>query len=807
MSAAARLQRKNTAATKTTITVALAGNPNSGKTTIFNNLTGALQHVGNYPGVTVEKKEGWCRHDGIEIKVVDLPGTYSLTAHSIEEIVARDFVIHRKPDVVVDILDASNLERNLYLATQLIELGVPLVLALNMSDVAEVRGVAIDTEKLSELLGAPAVPTVGHKRKGMEALLAAIMEVAGRGRKDDGRTHVDYGGELEEEVARIQSVIEREAPDAPDFNARWLAVKLLEEDADIRKKVVSSDVLAAVEKSARHIETIFGDRPPTIVAEHRYGFINGVCREAVRSTMETRLTLSDRIDSVMTHRALGLPIFLGLMFLLFQLTFTIGDPLMSGIERAFGWLAGTVGSWWPQGSQSALRSLLVDGIIGGVGGVLVFLPNIMLLFLAIAFLEDSGYMPRAAFVMDRFMHKIGLHGKSFVPMLIGFGCTVPAIMATRTLDNRRDRLTTMMILPLVSCGARLPIYALIIPAFFPHAWQAPMLWIIYVIGISLAVLAAKLLRSTVLKGQSVPLVMELPPYRIPTVRSVLIHMWNRTREYVKKAGTVILGVAILMWFMTSYPKKTQFEQDYDGQVVQAQRLRQAKESALKSDLGIGAEAAFPQEFLTVAADVEGARAIYEEALAERDAEDSSAQLVLESAHESRLAKMKADHPEMYVASVRYLDEIKAPFEGTLEEIENARAGEVLAYTAAGRMGRGLECVLSPLGFDWKIGTALVGAFAAKEVFVAQLGIVYSVGAGDERSEALRAQLQKNYTPLTAFCIMLFCLVSAPCVATIATTRMESGSLRWALLQLGGLTVLAYVITLVAYQAGRLVGLG
>ena len=793
--------------TKTTITVALAGNPNSGKTTIFNNLTGARQHVGNYPGVTVEKKEGRCTYDGVRMNIVDLPGTYSLTAYSIEEIVARDFVISQKPDVVVDILDASNLERNLYLATQLIELGAPLVLALNMSDVAADRGVEIDRAKLSELLGAPAVPTVGHKRKGMDALLAAITDVA-RGVWEARGVRVAYGGELEEEVERIQSAVERDAPQAGEFNARWLAVKLLEDDPDVRKRIGSEQVLAAVESSARHIEKIFGDQAPTIVAEHRYGFISGVCREAVRSTMESRLTLSDRIDSIVTHRALGLPIFLALMFLVFQLTFTIGDPLMGAIEAGFESLARGVASLWPDGAESALESLLVDGIIGGLGGVLVFVPNIMLLFLAIAFLEDSGYMPRAAFVMDRFMHKIGLHGKSFVPMLIGFGCTVPAIMATRTLDSRRDRLTTMMILPLVSCGARLPIYALIIPAFFPHAWQAPVLWIIYVIGISLAVSAAKLLRSTILRGETVPLVMELPPYRMPTLRGVLIHMWNRAWEYVKKAGTVILGIAVVMWFLTSYPKKQQFDQDYEGRASRAQAHRVKKENALKADLDIAADAAFPHDFLTVLAEVEGVCAAHEDALAKSTADaDSPERLVLERVHENRLATIEAVHPRMYAAAVRFLDDIRAPFKHELHRIETARAGEMLAHTFAGRIGHGLEGVLKPLGFDWKIGTALIGAFAAKEVFVAQLGIVYSVGAGGEQSDALRAQLQRNYTPLTAFCIMLFCLVSTPCVATIVITKMESGSWRWALLQLGGLTALAYIITLAVYQAGRLVGLG
>jgi ferrous iron transport protein B len=431
----------------------------------------------------------------------------------------------------------------------------------------------------------------------------------------------------------------------------------------------------------------------------------------VRSTIEIRHTASDRIDDVVTNRVLGIPLFLGMMYLVFHLTFTLGDPPMGWIEDFFGWLGGEVESWWAEGSDSPLRSLLVDGIIGGVGGVIVFLPNILLLFLAIAILEDSGYMARAAFIMDRLMHKIGLHGKSFIPMLIGFGCSVPAILATRSLDNRRDRLVTMLVTPLMSCGARLPLYALIIPAFFPQAWHASMLWTIYVIGIVLAVLSAKLLRSTLLKGESVPFVMELPPYRMPTVKGMLIHMWERGWLYLKKAGTVILGVSIVLWAMTSYPKKTTYDRDYEA-----------------------------------------------------------------------------------------LDASPA-------EIEQAMQAEELAYTLAGRIGRGLEPILRPMGFDWKIGTALIGAFAAKEVFVAQMGIVYSVGEADEESDPLREQLRTSYTPLTAFCIMLFCLISAPCMATIAITRRESNSWRWALFQLLGLTVLAYVVTTLVFQVGSLAGVG
>lgn len=731
------------------IVVALAGNPNSGKTTIFNQLTGARQHVGNYPGVTVERKEGLCRHNEKELKIVDLPGTYSLTAYSAEELVARNFIIEEKPDVVVDILDTSNLERNLYLAVQLMELGVPLVLAFNMSDMAKARGYEFDLEKLSGFFGAPIVPTVGNKGKGMKELLDAVVETASEGapewvRKVDWTSAgkatskasiqgprrqapvLSYGREIEEEISKIESLIRTNGSVAGKYDPHWAALKLLENDKEMRAKVGSPEVDDQIEKSTAQLEKMLGESPETAFAGRRYGFISGACQEAVRSTIELRHTLSDRIDAVVTNRVLGIPVFLGLMYLAFHLTFTLGDPPMGWIEAFFGWAAGAVQGWWPEGSESVLQSLLVDGIIGGVGGVIVFLPNILLLFLAIAILEDSGYMARAAFIMDRVMHKIGLHGKSFIPMLIGFGCSVPAIMATRTLENRRDRLTTMLVLPLMSCGARLPIYALIIPAFFPEMLYAPMLWLIYVIGILLAVLGAKVLRRTILKGESTPFVMELPPYRMPTLKGVLIHMWERGWLYLKKAGTIILGISILLWAMTTFP-------------------------------------GLPDE--------EGARF-------------ETARQAIEAGNAGQEEKAER-----------------------LAAVDNEEAEAALLHSFAGRIGQGMEPLLRPMGFDWKIGTALIGAFAAKEVFVAQMGIVYSLGEADEESETLREKLRNTYTPLVGFCIMLFCLISAPCMATIAVTKRESNSWRWALLQLGGLTLLAYVLTALVFQAGTLLGIG
>ena len=467
------------------IEVALAGNPNSGKTTIFNNLTGARQHVGNYPGVTVERKQGTCRHRAHLLHITDLPGTYGLTAHSLDERVARDFIIEQKPHVVVSVVDSSNLERNLYLVSELLELGVRLVLLLNMSDMAKARGTRLDLALLSDRLGGvPIVEAVGSRNVGTQELLAAVVQAASR-TDNPTVTQVDYGREIEEEIRKTQAMVEAGAVANSAAPARWLAVKLLEGDPEVASQVLSPDLLHAANASRDHIEAILGDHTEVVMAERRYGFVSGLCQGAVHCTVEARHTASDRVDSVLASRALGLPIFFGLMYLVFHLTFTLGDPAMGWIESAFQWLGGAVSAWWPAGSDSAVKSLLVDGIIGGAGGVVVFLPNILLLFLAIAFLEDTGYMARAAFVMDRVMHAIGLQGRSFIPMLIGFGCSVPAIMATRTIANRRDRLTTILVTPLMSCGARLPIYALVIPAFFPTAWRSTMLFAIYLIGVAL----------------------------------------------------------------------------------------------------------------------------------------------------------------------------------------------------------------------------------------------------------------------------------------------------------------------------------
>jgi ferrous iron transport protein B len=682
---------------KKKFTIAIAGNPNSGKTSIFNNLTGARQHVGNYPGVTVEKKEGTRRYGDVEINFVDLPGTYSLAAYSAEEVVARNFILREKPDLIIDVVDVSNLERNLYLYVQLMELNAPVLLAFNMVDVAEARGIKLDNDLLSSLLGAAIVETVGSRNRGTEELIAKAVELVQSATQSDP-PKILYGRHIEQAIDAVEDVLKQSAAFSSKRERRWTAIKLLENDSEVTAQFNSARVSAIVAEQQRHIEFVRGDTAEMLIADHRYGFISGAYHEAVRVTSETRHTNSDSIDEIVLHRVWGVPIFLGLMYLLFWLTFTVGTPPMEWLDALFGWAANTLAHHWPAGTLPMMRDLVIDGIISGVGGVLVFVPNIILLFLAIALLEDTGYMARTAFIMDNLMHRIGLHGKSFIPLLTGFGCTVPAIMATRTLENRRDRLTTMFILPLISCGARLPIYALIIPAFFSEPWRAPVLWCIYLSGILLAVLLARVLRKTLLKGDSMPFVMELPPYRLPTLKGLLIHTWEKAWLYIKKAGTVILAISIVLWFLTNYPK-------------------------------VEADQSLPPE------------------------QQQAAQL---------------------------------------------------ASTFAGKIGHAMEPALRPLGFDWKIGTAMIGAFAAKEVFVAQLGIVYSVGEADEESVPLRTQLRENYTPLTGVCIMMFMLIATPCMATIAMTRRESGSWGWALFQLGGLTLLAYLITLLIYQLGSLV---
>jgi ferrous iron transport protein B len=575
-----------------------------------------------------------------------------------------------------------------------------------MSDVAEARGLRFDLVALSRHFGAPIVPMVASQGKGLGELLDAVVHVSDSP-PGGGFVRFDYGPDVERALGELEGKVSAEETArhvwpgvlAQPGGARWIALKLLEEDRDIAGRLAHTPLVADAGRAVDALTAGTGDRPAVLIADRRYGYISGACQETIRNTVEIRHTWSDRIDAVLTHPVVGLPIFLAVTYSIFKLTFSLGEPPMRGLETLFAWLSHAVVAHWTPRLPALLQSLLVDGVIGGVGGVIVFLPNILFLFLGIALLEHTGYMARAAFLMDRYMHRIGLHGKSFIPMLLGFGCTVPAVLATRTLDSRRDRLVTMLILPLMSCGARFPIYALLIPAFFPPAYYAAILTGIYLTGVLLAVAAAKFLASFVFRETTEGLVIELPPYRMPTVRNVLVYMWERSWLYFRKAGTIILGVSVALWLLSTFPVKP-----------------------------VGSESPAREE----------------------------------------------------------------------------QRAEQLAYSAAGRIGKAIEPVLAPLGFDWKIGTALIGAVAAKEVFVAQLGIVHALDPASDGGATLRERLRAAYTPLAALAIILFVLIGTPCVATVAAVRSESGRWRWALLQFAGLTALAYVVTLVFYQAGRLI---
>jgi ferrous iron transport protein B len=552
------------------ITIALAGNPNSGKTTVFNNLTGARQHVGNYPGVTVEKKEGFREHKGQGLRIIDLPGTYSLTAHSLDEVVARNFIIEERPDVVVSVLDSSNIERNLYLSTQLMELEIPLILAFNMHDIAEKQGLMFDRERLSQLFACPIIFTTATKNSGMTELLDAIIDIVEAKRKQVAFC-ITYGLDIDEHIAILKELIEKDAEFIKKYPPKWLAIKLLEWDSEVvklfRNREYGAEIIGYAEKARHKIHNVFNDDAVSLIADHRYGFISGACSEAIRRTFEARHNFSDKIDMILLNRIVGLPIFFALLWGVFKFTFTASEPLIKLIETGQAGLGYVLGNVFP--AESVLRSLVVDGIIGGVGSVLVFVPTIFLMFMALALLEDSGYMARAAFIMDKLMHKIGLHGRSFIPLLLGCGCTVPAIMATRTIDDEKDRLTTLLISPFISCGARLPVYIVFIGAFFPKEQAGNVLFSVYMIGVLIAVIMAKLLRKFAFKGESAPFVMELPPYRVPTFKAIFLHTWARVTHYLKKAGTVIFAGCILVWVFGNLSAGRTYSKDYEGLLAHA----------------------------------------------------------------------------------------------------------------------------------------------------------------------------------------------------------------------------------------------
>ena len=706
-----------------TINVALVGNPNCGKTSLFNIASGAHEHVGNYSGVTVDAKEGYFDFQGYHFRIVDLPGTYSLSTYSPEEIYVRKHIIEQTPDVIINVVDASNLERNLYLTTQLIDMNVMMVIALNMYDELEASGNKLDYEKLSRLFGVPMVPTVCRREEGIEKLFHVIIEsyegsdYVTKGIQKQVRNevmddmeawhkgvepedsyggdhgffrhiHVNHGPVIEKGIESVKAEITKNENIRHRYSTRFLSIKLLENDKDIERFVLTlpngKEILKVRDKEAQVIANAMNEDSEQAIADAKYGFITGALKETFTENQLEKEQTTRVIDSIVTHRIWGYPIFFLFLYLMFEGTFVLGEYPMMGIEWMVEQLGNLVNGYMADGP---LKDMIVDGIIGGVGGVIVFLPNILILYFFISLLEDSGYMARAAFIMDKIMHRMGLHGKSFIPLIMGFGCNVPSILASRMIEDRKCRLITMLVNPLMSCSARLPIYLVLIGAFFPSHASLVLLGI-YATGILLAVLMARVFSRFLVKGDDTPFVMELPPYRLPTMKSILRHTWEKGAQYLKKMGGVIMIASILIWFLGYYPNHDAYE--------------------------------------TVA-----------------------------------------------------------------EQQENSYIGQI---------GKAMEPVIEPLGFDWKLGVGLISGVGAKELVVSTLGVLYT---NEEDIDSVNLSDRIPITPVAALAYMLFVLIYFPCVATLAAIRQESGSWKWAFFTAFYTTALAWIVSFIVNQVGKM----
>ncbi len=715
------------------INVALVGNPNCGKTTLFNYASGSHERVGNYSGVTVDAKTARLEQQGYTFNIVDLPGTYSITEYSPEELYVRTQILDKMPDIVINVIDASNLERNLFLTTQLIDMNIKVVIALNMYDELRKQGAKFDYEALGKMIGIPVVPTVASKGKGIKKLFAKLIEVYEDRDPVVRHVHINYGTLIERSIREIQDTIWKNPSLTDRISSRFVAIKLLEQDNPIRERLKSlrnyDDIKKVVKKNIDLLEQEYGESSDTILTDAKYGFISGALRETFHESKKEKRVIRE-LDDLLTHRFWGFPFFLLFMWVMFQATFTVGSYPMEWIDAGVGWFSNVVHSLMPEGP---LRDLLVDGIIGGVGGVIIFLPNILILFFFISLMEDSGYMARASFMMDKLMHKIGLHGKSFIPLIMGFGCNVPAIMATRTLDNRKDRILTMIITPFMSCSARLPVYVLLISAVFPKH-QGIVLFAIYFTGIVLAIGTALIMKKVAFAKKTVPFVMELPPYRIPTLRNTSLHMWHKAQQYLKKMGTVILVASILIWALGYFPRNVELSKDYDALI----------------------------------------------------------------------ASVEADS---------LLNDTQRA--GQIAMLELNRESELQEKSYIGRMGHAMEPVISPLGYDWKMGVSILTGLAAKEIVVSTMGVLYQADANaDETSETLKQKIleqkhntgtlkgQAVFTPLASISFMLFILIYFPCVAVIAAIRKEA-NWGWAIFTMVYTTGLAWLVAFLVYQVGSL----
>lgn len=716
------------------IRIALAGNPNCGKTTVFNGYTGARQHVGNYPGVTVDRKEGQTEIDGKKVTLVDLPGAYSLTAYSQEEIVARRELALSHVGAVIDVVDASALERNLLLTVQMLEMGMPVVVACNMMDEAKAAGIEIDMPRLSRVLNSPVVSMIAKEDVGLKEALSDAVKLAEAGPKQPLR--ISYGPDLDSALLEMEKVIEKSGLLAKIYQPRFVAVKLLENDQDILSEARNADpettgkLEAIYERVALHVRDTFNTDTESIITDHRYGFIHSILKDGVfdRDPAKDRLAFSDKLDKILTNAFLGPIIMLGVLYLMYQITFEVGAYPQEWVENGFDFLGDICTDILPEG---LVQSLVVDGIIAGVGGVLSFVPLIMIMFALISFMEDSGYMARMAYMMDRIFRFFGLHGASVMPYVlsggIAGGCAIPGAMATRTLRSPKEKLATLLTLPYMTCGAKLPIFLLLSAAFFPDD-AATVMFCIMLVGWAFALIVARILRSSLVRGEATPFVMELPPYRLPTLFSVLLHCWERAWMYIKKAGTVLLAISVIIWAAMTFPSLPE---------EKAAPL-EAKIEAIQEQID-----ALPEE---------------------------------------------SDQRE--------------PLEEALAEAKDNLGEEELAWSIAGRLGKWIEPVTRPCGFDWRTDIALLAGIAAKEAVVSTLGTAWALGEQDpDDAEPLaeRLKAEPGWSKATALALMLFVLLYSPCFVALVVIKQEAGSWIWLAFSIVFNTLMAYGVAVIVYQ--------